>query len=221
MIRPGPRALAFRLAVAGLVGLGVAAAWRWRGVFDPVAISATIARSPAAPLSFLALQVAASLIFVPRTLLGIAAGLLFGLWWGTVWAALGSVAGAAAGFLLARYVTGGPIEAARLAPAFDRVAQGGWRMVALLRLAPVVPHSLANYALAMTPVPLGAYALGSLIGQLPMTVAAVAGGAAGKAAMLGGASWLAPTAIGVSALALSLAFPAVARRRARRAAARP
>ena len=81
------------------------AAWRWRAVFDPAAIVAAIDGYPAAPLVFLAVHIAASLLFVPRTLLAIAAGLLFGIGWGIFWAAIGSVAGAVAGFLVARYVS--------------------------------------------------------------------------------------------------------------------
>ena len=188
-------------------------------VLDPAATAAAIARYPAAPLLFLALHIAASLIFVPRTILAIVAGLLFGIGWGILWAALGSVAGAAAGFLLARYVNGGPIEfatAARIGPALERVERGGWRAVALLRLIPILPHSLANYGLGLTRLPLGAYALGSLLGQLPMTVAYVDFGAAGGRLMLGAPGWVAPTMIGGTALLVSVLIPAFARRRARR-----
>src|SRR5690349_5397138 len=93
-----------RLAVLGLVVLGIAGAWRWRQLFDPLVLTAWIGGNPAAPLIFLVLHIAASLFFVPRTLLAVGAGLVFGMWWGILWAALGSVAGALAGFLLARYV---------------------------------------------------------------------------------------------------------------------
>jgi uncharacterized membrane protein YdjX (TVP38/TMEM64 family) len=217
-------AAAGRVALACLVVVGAAAAWHWRAAFDPKALSELVQRYPAAPLVYLALHIAASLVFVPRTLLAIAAGLLFGMWWGVLWAAIGSVAGAAAGFLVARYVTAGPIEAGRVAPALEQVAEGGWRMVAMIRLVPIVPHSLANYGLALTRLPLGAYCFGSLIGQLPMTVAAAEIGAAGERAMTGG-GWIVPTAIGLTALALSSVLPlVVARWRARRAppaAARP
>src|SRR5262249_4945184 len=101
---------AARLLVFGLLAIGVVAAWFWRAVFDPVAITTAIGPYPLAPLGFIAAHIAASLVFVPRTLLAIVAGLLFGMGWGIVWAELGSVAGAAAGFLLARYVSSGLID---------------------------------------------------------------------------------------------------------------
>ena len=203
-----------------LVALGIvaaiAAAWRWRGQFDPLALTATLRGYPAAPLVFLALHLVASLTFVPRSLLGFAAGIVFGVWWGLVWAALGSVVGATAGFLLARYVHSAVFDRARwtrFAGILERAERGGWRMVTLIRLVPVIPHSLSNYALGLTRLRLGDYALGSLLGQLPLTVATVDLGAAGERAMRGATDWLLPTAIGLGALALTIVIPAFVRKR--------
>jgi len=200
----------------GLLTAGIAAAWRWRGEFDPLALTALIRSFPLAPVAFLALHVVASLTFVPRSLLGIAAGLVFGVWWGLFWAALGSVIGAIAGFLVARHVHAGLFDRRqwrRFGAILDRAERGGWRVVAMLRLVPVIPHSLSNYALGLTRLRLGDYALGSLLGQLPLTIAAVDLGAAGERAMRGASDWVGPTAIGASALALSVLVPALVRRR--------
>ena len=148
-------------------------------------------------------------------LLAIVAGLLFGMGWGIVWAATGSVAGAVAGFLVARFVNSDLVDPRRLGPIVGAVERGGWRAVAVLRLIPVIPHSLANYALGLTRLPLAASSLGSLLGQLPLTIAYVDLGAAGGRLMRGSANWVAPTLIGLAALSLSLLIPAVARRRTR------
>jgi uncharacterized membrane protein YdjX (TVP38/TMEM64 family) len=142
--------------------------------------------------------------------LAVAAGALFGVWWGTLWAALGSVIGAMAGFLLARYVNDGIVDLEnlrRIGPILLRAERGGWRAVAVLRLVPVVPHSLSNYALGLTRLDLGAYALGSLLGQLPMTVACADFGAAGETLAAGKAGWIEPTLIGLGVLVLSVAVP--------------
>jgi uncharacterized membrane protein YdjX (TVP38/TMEM64 family) len=207
---------------AALLGIGAAAMWHWRGVFDPLAITALLAGNPLAPLGFIALHVATSLFFVPRTVLAIAAGLVFGGWWGPVWAALGSLAGAVAGYMVARYLYSGFVERAdpsRLRVFLARAEKGGWRMVAMVRLLPLIPHSLTNYAFGLTRFRLSAYAFGSLVGQLPLTVAYADLGAAGGHAMLGGAGWhiglLWPTVIGLGTLGLSLLIPVVARRRLR------
>ncbi|HTW52218.1 MAG TPA: TVP38/TMEM64 family protein [Stellaceae bacterium] len=205
------------LAVVGLgIVAGIAAAWRWRGEFDPVALTLTISVYPAAPLVFLGLHLIASLTFMPRTLLGIAAGVVFGAWWGLLWASLGGVLGAIAGFAIARYLHSGLFERQRwekLSGFLDRAAGGGWRVVTLIRLVPVIPHSLANYAFGLTRVRLGDYAFGSLLGQLPTTVAAVDLGAAGEQAVRGTGHWLLPTAIGFAALALSVLIPWFVRKR--------
>lgn len=220
----GGRDHAGRLALLALLGIGILAAWHWRGLFDPLALTVLIGDSPAAPLAFIALHIAASLLFVPRTLLAFGAGLVFGMWWGALWAALGSLLGAVAGFLVARYIHSGLAERAgwaRYAGLLSRAGNGGWRMVAVLRLVPVIPHSLTNYVLGLTGVRLGDYALGSLLGQLPLTIAYADLGAAGGRALLGTGDWrreiLWPSLIGLSALVLSLLIPLVARRRLRQA----
>ena len=214
--------LARPVVAIGLLSAGAAAAWHWRGVFDPLAVTALLAGQPLAPLGFIALHVVASLFFVPRTLLAVAAGLVFGGWWGPVWAALGSLVGAVAGYLTARYVYSGFVRRAdptRLQMLLARADNGGWRMVAMVRLLPLIPHSLTNYAFGLTRVSLGAYVIGSLLGQLPLTIAYADLGAAGGQAILGGAGWhmglLWPTLIGLGTLGLSLLIPVVMRRRLR------
>lgn len=206
-----------RIAViVGLVG-AAALVWLHHGAFDPAAISRLVAAHAAtAPLVFLALHVAASLIFLPRTVLAIAAGLAFGMGGGLVWASLGSLLGAVAGFVLARYVNGGLIEPEnlpRVGPMLVKAEAGGWRAVAALRLIPLVPHTLANYALGLTRLPLATYILGSFLGQLPMTLAYVELGAAGGRLWTGSAGWVMPTLIGCVALMASLLLPRLARPR--------
>jgi uncharacterized membrane protein YdjX (TVP38/TMEM64 family) len=204
-----------RLSLLVLLAIGVVSVWRWRAALDPTTITAAIGRYPAAPIAFLAVHIAASLLFIPRTLMAIVAGLLFGTGWGIVWAATGSVAGAVAGFLMARFVNSELVDLRRLGPVVGTVERASWRAVAVLRLIPVIPHSLANYGFGLTRVPLGAYALGSLLGQLPLTIAYVDFGAAGGRLMRGSSNWVEPTLIGLAALSLSLLIPAVARRRVR------
>src|SRR5579862_672004 len=202
--------LAGRVLLLVLLAAGMVAVWLNRDALEPASVTAQIARYPAAPLIFLAAHILASLLFVPRTMLGLVAGLIFGLWWGIVWAALGSVLGAVAGFLVARYVNSGLIDLEnlpKLGPILLRAEAGGWRAVTMLRLIPVIPHSLSNYALGLTRLSLGGYALGSFLGQLPMTIAYVSFGAAGGRAAAGGQDWLLPAIVGAVALAASILLP--------------
>lgn len=205
-----------RILLIVLLLTGVALVWMNRNTLDAESIKTAIARYPAAPLVFVALHVIASLIFFPRTILAVAAGALFGVWWGTVWAAAGSVVGAAAGFILARYVNGGLVDLEnmkRFGPILLRAERGGWRSVAVLRLVPIIPASLTNYALGLTRLKLGAYAFGSLVGQLPMTIACTDFGAAGERIAAGKAGWIGPTLLGVAVLALSIVVPKLLTRR--------
>lgn len=202
--------LAGRVLLLLLVAGGAALIAVNRGSLDADSIARAVARVPAAPVFFLLLHVVASLIFFPRTVLAVAAGALFGLWMGTLWAALGSMIGALAGFLITRYAYGGIVDLEhlkRFGPVLRRAERGGWRAVAVLRLVPVIPHSLTNYALGLTRLDIAAYTMGSLLGQLPMTIACADFGAAGETLAAGKAGWLAPTLIGAAVLALSLLLP--------------
>jgi uncharacterized membrane protein YdjX (TVP38/TMEM64 family) len=205
-----------RLALLLLVIAGIGAAIVNRQSLDADSLAAAIGRYPVAPLVFLLVHTLASLVFFPRTVVGVAAGVLFGAWWGTLWAALGSTVGAVVGFLVARYLNAGFIDLEsmpRFGPILLRAERGGWRAVAVLRLIPVIPHSLSNYALGLTRLNLGPYAAGSLIGQLPMTIACAQFGAAGEQLAAGKAGWVVPTLIGLAALSVTIIVPKLASRR--------
>jgi uncharacterized membrane protein YdjX (TVP38/TMEM64 family) len=91
-----------RLMVLVLLAAGMVAVWLNRAALEPNAIRTAIEAHPAiAPLLFLLLHIVASLLFVPRTLMGLVAGGVFDFWWGLLWAATGSVLDAVAGFLIA------------------------------------------------------------------------------------------------------------------------
>lgn len=187
MFRPPPWLRA--LLLAGLVVAIVAAALN-REALQGEGLAGFVAAHPGAmPAVFVVLHVAASVAFVPRGLLAIAAGTLFGAWWGGALAVAGSMAGAMAGFWLARLVGGEQVSVAGLpgvGPFLARAERGGWRVVLVARLVPVLPHSLVNYACGLSRLGAGHFFLGSLLGMLPQTVAFVQLGAAGAQAASGG-----------------------------------
>ncbi|HWK47127.1 MAG TPA: TVP38/TMEM64 family protein [Stellaceae bacterium] len=204
------RRLIPRILVAALVVAGLTVVWLNKAMLDPAGLQALIAGQPLAPLVFVAVHIVASQVFVPRTLFGVVAGLVFGLWWGGVLAILGGMGGALVGFLIARYVNAGLLDVERtpaLGTLLLRAERGGWRFVALVRLVPILPHTLVNYALGMTRVPLGSYLVGSLLGMLPMTVLYVDLGAGGGRVLTGQRGWLEPTLIAVVALGASVLLP--------------
>ncbi len=195
---------AFR-AIAGLVIVaGVILAFVYRAHIDPVAIRNVVSHSRLAPVLFIALQILASLFFVPRTVLGIAAGLMFGFFWGSLWAIVGAVAGAAAGFAFVRWLgAAGTLDTTpRIGKLIERAEHGGWRAVAIVRLTPL-PHSIANTGLALTNLPWRDYLIGSFAGMLPMTIAQVAVGASGSEVFKGTGTWIAASFALAAALALT------------------
>jgi uncharacterized membrane protein YdjX (TVP38/TMEM64 family) len=132
----------------------------------------------------------AALLFVPGSLMTIGAGLVFGVFWGTVIVSLASTTAAALAFLIARHLARPRVQALaarneRFAAIDAAIRENGWRVVALLRLSPLVPFNLSNYLYGLTPVAFGPYVLASWIAMLPATVLYVWIGAAGGAAAEG------------------------------------
>ncbi len=128
-----------------------------------------------APVLFVIIYAAAAVAFVPGSLLTVAAGAIFGVVKGTILVSLGSTLAAAIGFLLGRFALRGWVER-KLAhkPAFKSIDQAlgveGWKMVLLLRLSPVFPFTVLNYALGLTRIGFWPAVLASWLGMLPGTI---------------------------------------------------
>lgn len=143
------------------------------------------------PVVFILGYAVAAVAFVPGSLLTLAAGIIFGLAKGTVYTLIGATLGAAAAFLVARYVARGRIERRiegnpRFAAIDRAVGREGFKIVALLRLSPIFPFNLLNYALGLTKVPFLQYVAAS-IAMLPGTLLYVYyGKALGSLAALAG-----------------------------------
>jgi uncharacterized membrane protein YdjX (TVP38/TMEM64 family) len=136
-------------------------------------------------VAFGAAYVPAALLFVPGSLLTLAAGFLFGLVKGTIIVSLGSTAGAAAAFVVARkvahqWVVRRLADRPRLAAIGRAVETDGFKIVLLTRLSPAFPYNVLNYAFGLTSVPVGKYVLASWLGMLPGTMMYVYLGAATK-----------------------------------------
>jgi uncharacterized membrane protein YdjX (TVP38/TMEM64 family) len=142
-------------------------------------------------LVFIVLYILATVLFLPGFILTLAAGVLFGVIWGSVAVSVGSITGATLAFLIGRYLArewvAKRIEGNEKFGAIDQaVANEGWKIVGLVRLSPVFPFNLLNYAFGITKVSLRDYFLASWIGMLPATVMYVyVGSLAGDLATLG------------------------------------
>lgn len=128
------------------------------------------------PLAFLFAHVVTTVFPFPRTAFTLAAGLLFGSWWGTAIAVAASTGSAvlalalirAGGWQLSHLVRHPAIEAVDA-----RLRQRGWLAVLSLRLIPMVPFAVVNYAAGASTVRVVPYTLATLVGVVPGTVAVV------------------------------------------------
>lgn len=140
------------------------------------------------PVVFALAYVVAVVLLVPASAMTVAAGAIFGLFLGTVVVSLASTTGAALAFLISRYLARDAVaRKLRRNPRFaaiDRaVAEGGWKIVALLRLSPAVPFNLQNYAYGLTGLRFWTCVLTSWLAMLPGTLLYVYLGYVGRASV--------------------------------------
>ena len=161
---------------------GIAAAWRL-GVFEMLTVE-NVNRLNAwfdglgwwAPVVFVLVWIAASVLFLPGLAITIVGGLVFGAVWGTVWTTVGANLGAIAAFLVGRYAARGMVEGmVKKNQALKKIDEGvkrhGWRMLMVTRLVPVFPFNVQNYVYGLTDIPLKTYVLVTLPCMLPATIA--------------------------------------------------
>jgi uncharacterized membrane protein YdjX (TVP38/TMEM64 family) len=168
-VPPPRRILIAALAVLGLLALVLTV--RVSGL-RPEAVAAwlrDIADSWWAPLAFVLLYAAFNLALLPATILTLTAGVVWGWLEGGAWVLLASTIGSAAPYFLARRGSGPIIDAikrraARLANALYRE---GFTTLLLLRLVPVFPYNLLNYAAGLAGIGPRDYLLATFIGTIP------------------------------------------------------
>ncbi|WP_304450734.1 TVP38/TMEM64 family protein [Nocardiopsis sp. YSL2] len=198
---PGARAgRVARFGVAVVWAAALLAAWRYGP--DAATVRAWVGEAGAAGAAvYLGAYALAVFALVPRPLLNAAGGLLFGLWPGLPLALAGGVAAALVQFWVARYAAG-ELIARRLSPGVLDWLDGltGRRAlvaVVQLRLLPVIPYQAVNYGFGLTRAGALPFALGTLLGGIPATVALVLVGA-------GGADVGVPVAVGGTVLAVAI-----------------
>jgi uncharacterized membrane protein YdjX (TVP38/TMEM64 family) len=145
----------------------------------------------AAPIAFVLIYAIAVVALLPASLLTIAAGAIFGLVRGVLYALAGATLGSVAAFFLGRHAFRARVarwleRTPRFAAVERAVSAKGRRIALLLRLSPLVPFSVLNYALGLTTISLADFLIAS-IGMVPGAVAyAYAGKVAGEALVLAG-----------------------------------
>ncbi|XP_040996046.1 TVP38/TMEM64 family membrane protein slr0305-like isoform X1 [Juglans microcarpa x Juglans regia] len=133
---------------------------------------------PWGPLVLAVAYIPLTILAVPASVLTLGGGFLFGLPVGFVADSIGATVGAGAAFILGRTI-GKSFVVSKLKdyPRFQSVGiaihRSGFKIVFLLRLVPLLPFSMLNYLLSVTPVSLGEYMLASWLGMMPITLTLV------------------------------------------------
>jgi len=166
------------------------------GLWIPHRIAATVAsgatwlhaRGPLGWALFIGAEFLITLVgIVPGAVLGVAAGAIYGVGAGFIGSAAGILAGALGAFALSRTafrpLIAGMLGERRRLRVLDRlVSAESWRIVALLRISPVMPFSITSYALGLSGITARNYLLGTLA-SLPPLLGYVAIGALGRSTL--------------------------------------
>jgi uncharacterized membrane protein YdjX (TVP38/TMEM64 family)/rhodanese-related sulfurtransferase len=198
------------LLLLGLLA-GVVLAIIYRDQFDAAALEAWVRDAgPLAPLLFMLIYALAAVLFLPGSVLTLAGGALFGPVLGTLYNLTGATLGATLAFLIARYLasdwvakkTGG-----RVKQLINGVEGEGWRFVAFVRLVPLFPFNLLNYALGLTRLRLLHYIIATYLFMLPGAVAYTYLGYAGREAIAGGEGMIQKGLLALALLAVVAFLP--------------
>ncbi len=166
-------------AAALVIALAAAGALLPVGDWATALVDRARGAGPAGVAAFAAVYLIAPLLLLPASVLTLGAGFLYGPLWGTMFAS-------PLGRTFARRAVERRIEGDARFAAIDRaVGEHGFKIVFLLRLSPVIPFNLLNYALGLTRVRFSTYLAASFLGMLPGTFLYVSlGSAATSAAQL-------------------------------------
>ena len=114
------------------------------------------------------------LFFVPGMILSLSTGFAFDFFPAFICTLLGATVGSTCAAIAGRYLARETVEDMlkgwpRFKAVDAAIEQEGFKVVLLLRLSPVIPFNVLNYALGTTGVPIPQFFLASLIGMAPGT----------------------------------------------------
>ncbi len=205
-----------RIAIAVVLAGAIAWAGLHREHMDAAALEAWLGGLGLwAPAAFVIIYALATVLFFPGSVLSLAGGGVFGPVWGTLWNLAGATLGAGLAFLVARYMTSDWVArkaGGRLARVIEGVEAEGWRFVAFVRLVPLFPFNLLNYALGLTRIRLVTYLVTSSVCMLPGAIAYTYLGHAGREAAAGSARAIRDGLLALGLLAAVAFLPRLLRR---------
>ena len=179
-----------RIGILLLLVVGIAAAIIYRDQFDAAALETWVKDAGSAgPLVFMLIYAIGTVFFLPGSVLTLAGGALFGPVFGTFYNLTAATIGAMVSFIAARYLAHDWVEkktGGRMKQLKQGVEGEGWKFVAFVRLVPLFPFNLLNYALGLTKIKFSHYSIATYVFMLPGAVAYTYLGYAGREAIAGG-----------------------------------
>ena len=198
-----------------LIG-GIAITVTYRKQFNIAALESwLVGAGVMAPLLFIGIYAISTVLLLPGSVMTLVGGVLFGPIWGTFYNLTGATIGATVAFLVARYLASDLVSrrtGGRLRQLIGGVEAEGWRFVAFVRLVPLFPFNLLNYALGLTRIRLLHYVVTSYVCMLPGAVAYTYLGYAGRNAVMGGEDMIQKGFLALGLLAMSAFLPRLVRR---------
>ncbi|MDJ0687921.1 MAG: TVP38/TMEM64 family protein [Xenococcaceae cyanobacterium MO_188.B32] len=123
-----------------------------------------------APIIYVLLYTIGTLLILPSTPLNLTGGAIFGAWWGTLWTTLAAIIAAIVAFAFTRTV-GRELIAKKLAGRWEAIdaemREGGLFYMFAIRLLPIIPYGLVNFAAGLTSIRFRDYLSGTALGTLP------------------------------------------------------
>jgi uncharacterized membrane protein YdjX (TVP38/TMEM64 family) len=172
---PWPRRILRIIIVAAVIAAFVLALrWVNKTGLMKQALDWIAGLGPWGPVAFIAIYTIAVVLFVPASIFTLGAGFVYGLGYGSLYVLIAANISANLTFLISRHFArqwiAHKMEAQPKFKAIDEAtARDGWKIVALIRLAPVFPFSVMSYAFGLTRVPFWSYAVANLA-MIPGTV---------------------------------------------------
>ncbi len=134
----------------------------------------SIQNSAYAPIIFILMYIVAVVFLVPGFALTLLASPIFGLWQGILYVVIASNIGCTLSFLISRYLGKDfVLKLFRGNAVFEKVnnkiEENGLLYMFYIRLIPLFPFNLVNYAPGLTSIKYSHYAIATFIGMLPGT----------------------------------------------------
>ncbi len=197
--------------IAIILLLAIIAAVYYRDVFSVERLEQWLEQAGWwAPAIFILLYICAAVLFLPGSIFTLAGGIIFGPFLGLLYNLTGATIGAALSFLIARYLASDMVSqrsGGKLKQLISGVEAEGWRFVAFVRLVPLFPFNLLNYALGLTKIRFSEYVLASFIFMMPGAAAYTYIGFAGRDAVAGGDGFIKNILIALALLAVVMFLP--------------